>query len=298
MKKLILILSFICSCECFGQLPNIKFGTNELIESAVGEGVYIVRTNYALKEKKTGKLFGLGGKHYYGYFVTVGYALPEGFVCDPIALAPWLNDKAYDKYRDNGDYEPVLLDSLYVSQAVAKSTLQTFAISKTQRMPDSPWVLLSTQPANTKGFQTNAMEQDGTNGWIVWLSASSDANLGTDSQLVLTSTNKQIAIADSTKTAIEAPLLTKGLLGGLYVLPEVIGVGEIRLNLRGVLAKEDDLWFIYPIRTNWRQAKAKEHEVSSPQIEESPGTEDLTPINGKPSTGKKKRAKSKENNES
>lgn len=298
MKKIILILTFICCCECYGQLPNIKFGANEIIESAVGEGVCIVRTNYALKEKKTGKLFGVGGKHYYGSFVTIGYALPEGFVCDQSILTPWLKDKTYDKYRDNGDYEPVLNDSLYVSQAVGKSTLQTFAISKTQRLPDSPWVLLSTQPANAKGFKTNAVEQDEANGWIVWLSASSDANLGTDSQLFLTSTNKQIDIADSTKTAIEAPLLTKGLLGGLYVLPEVTGVGEIRLNLRGLLAKEDDQWFIYPIRMNWQQAKDKENEVSSPQIEEAPSTEELTPINGKPSTGKKKRTKSKDKNES
>lgn len=293
MKKIILILTFMCFCKCYGQLPNIKFGINELIESAVGEGVCIVRTNYALKEKKTGKLYGLGGKHYYGSFVSIGYMIPGGFVCDQLSLTPWLEDKTYDKYRSNGDYEPVLIDSLYVRQATDKGTLQSFAISKTQKISDSPWTLLSIQTSNANGFQTNAVEHDGTNGWIVWLSAPSEANLGTDSQLVMTSTNKRIDISDSIeKVEIEAPLLTQWLLGGLYVVPEVIGVGEIRLNLRGLLSKEEAHWFIYPIWTSWQQAN--ENEISCPQIEETPNKEELTPIGGKPNLGKKKRTKSKD----
>jgi hypothetical protein len=296
MKKLIIIfLSIICVCDCFGQLPNIKFGTNELIESAISDGIYIVRTYYVLKDKKTGNLFGRGGKQYFGSYIAIGYALPDGFVCNEDATAPWLKDKAYDKYRNNENYEPILIDSLYIKPAFNKGDFRSLPLGNSLKLPSTPWIQISTQLSNVDVFHIDTIGYGDLTGWIVWLESSTDTILGQNSQLSMSSANKRLDITDTIKTKIESPIYLKGFVSGLFVIPKITGVGEISLCLKGLLTKEEDSWFIYPIRANWPQAIVKENEKTPSRINNEPDTEELTPVDDKPTPGKRKRIKSKKN---
>lgn len=290
MKKIVftLALVFIVLHECLGQIANIKFGTNELIESAISDGIYVIRTNYVLKDKKTGNLYGKGGLPYYGSYFSIGYALSSGFLCDEFVVTPWLQDQAYDKYKNDGNYEPVLIDSLYIKKAIGDDGFRVLPLNNVMSgIPDTPWTLLCNQMDNAEVYQVSVKKSGNLSGWIVWLSSDMTV-IEPKTQLSLISTRKAIDV-DSVKTEIEAPGLATGIVGGLFVVPEIIGVGNVLLSIKGVLKKEGIHWYMYPVSEEWKQVDDK-GKVENPVNEEiSSDPDNLTPI--QPAKDRKKKPK-------
>jgi len=262
-----------------------------LIESSVADGIYIVRTNYVLKEKSTGNLYGRGGEQFYGSYYTIGYKLPTGIVCDRHAQTPWVRDQEYDKYRNNEKYEPVLTDSFSITGIMNEKKVQSLPTTQFRIISNTDIGLFSSLFSNDEFFSVNAKDLGEQTGWIVWLSSTTNDFHAKGAKLNLTSSNKLLNITDSTKIKIETPVYSERIVGGIFIIPEFVGVGKIRLNLRGLIMKEEEQWFLYPANKNWKLCNNSRIDVSPAEVTNQVDIEELTPIKEKTTSKKKKKSK-------
>lgn len=280
MKRIIIssIAAFLFSFNSEAQipLPNFKSGANTLIESAVKDGIYVVNTSYFLKDKKTGQSYGRGGLKYYGTCSTLGYALPYGILCDENIFTPWEDDNAFDRYRNNENYEPVLSDSVYITNLAGEEVCRIPTTNAVSHVPDTKWIFFIETLDSLKRFHVNDVKTGKLSGWMIWI-CSDDEATDSSKKYSLQSNYKDIEL-DGIPVNVDSPFLSKGLAGGFFVIPEIEGVGDIRLNIRGVLKKDSLQWHLDPINSSWITNKEDRELEEENQALEPDNQDELTPI--------------------
>ena len=246
-KSFLAILLFFSFNDTFSQLPTFKFQTNELVETSISQGLYMVRTQYQLKEVSTGKLYGRGGRQWFGRNFTIGFALPGGLVCSEVAFAPWTTDKNYDKYRGNDNYEPVLTDSISLRPLDSEGLFSNYPISISTRTEESSCQRLSITYPDTLTFSMDMRSGEEMNGWVVWVMDKENGKQDTPA-IALTSYETSVNIPETERCTIDAPLRTETILGGCFVTAETKGVGIINLKLSGIIYKDGNEWLLYPVK--------------------------------------------------
>lgn len=262
MKRLSLVLSFILmfGLSCRGQLILGKLGTDLLVEDALKGGFIIVHTQYQLKAKASGNLYGRGGRDYYGETYSLGYLFPQGCIVPYSTLNPWENDPYFEKYRGNDSYQPVLTDTATYISCGKDATLQSFVMSNITAISDSAFFIVPTEPDEGKALPVTQEEGELT-GWFLWCMIPKGQNLGTDSALSYTSIYRKINTTDPTTLYVDAPIREENPLGGIFVVPHVDSVGKISLLTKGILQKTDDgSWYLYFCSKEPNQSAGKHEE--------------------------------------
>lgn len=295
MKRILfLLIVIIFTTKACGQINFGKLGTDVLVDNSIKIGVTIIKSDYLLRNKKNGGLYGRGGKDFYGSVCYVGINMPTGILAFTDARTPWLTDSDFDKYRNNDSYEPVL-KSIYVLTKNESDSVITKELSIDKEIVcnnDSTFFLFEDLNIDNKfDLQSDSYIKDS---WIIWFSINKNQKLnGFDNLDFNTVYQKQEENING--KYIKTPFGTNTLLGGIVLTPQIVGVGKIALQLVGLLKKDTDNWKIIALPSEFIK-KSKNIPLESapkPTFDNSTGNDDeLTPIKTK-STNK---AKSKKNN--
>lgn len=290
MKKkviLLLLISLVCiTGKC--QIVLGKLGTEALVEDAVKEGFVLVGTQYQLKEKATGNLYGRGGRNYYGELYSLGYLFPCGCILAKESLRPWDKDPAFEKYRKNEKYIPVLMDTITLKTANRGASHINCLIRGISNVPNTRLSNVSLELSGHSGFPLN-QELGQLSGWFVWCMIPKDGQIGRETEFSFTSLYRTIEIKDTMSIPVEAPKNGEKLLGGIFVVPKVDSLGKITLYTKGILCKiSNDKWGLRIYNEEWDRCEATVKEGSAETTKPTDEGE-LNLV----TSGKKNKAKSK-----
>lgn len=278
-----LLISFQGVAQTLVQSPE-----QQLVESAVKSGLFIVKQNYCLKKVENGTLYGRGGKNEFGTTYSVGVKLPGAWYLTDMAVHPWKYDSHYEPYKGNEKYLPVNEPSLYWLGA------DTTDYRSIELNPDSVKTLL---PETLYQYVDKELPEDGfakgnakgeKSGWVIWLTVDKDADLSTRPEIIYNISRQKITVEKGKNASIAVPLIKAKILGGIFVIPEDTGVGKLIFKLAGVMTKDKDSWaVVFPFN----------HEGAA-QVEEAgahdePVKDELTPISSKERKDTDKKAKGK-----
>jgi hypothetical protein len=273
MKKLIFIFIISISLQqVYSQIQSIDFplksANQQLIEDAVGEGLFIVHTSYRLKDKKGKKpqFYGWENQPYFGETLSLGVKTRTGFILDARAVTPWLSDARFDAYRDDNSYEPVVFESRFTSISDTASSLLN--VSKTEPVAGGNLYLSSDTVFRHRGFPVD--NADGLKqGWLVWLVAPDSSDINDN---ILVYRNETEFRKGHTVYPVKTP--SRPVLGGLFIVPRIEDIGQITFYLCGIAVDNDGQWQI--VRTGISS------ETSQPKaVKETPTDrkkDGLTPI--------------------
>ena len=291
MKKIILvsIISLLC-ISGRSQMVFGKLGTEALVEDAVKDGFLLVGTQYQLKEKSSGNLYGRGKHDYYGESYSLGYMFPLGCVLPEESLSPWENDPDFDKYKNSEKYEPVLMDSIFIKKSGKKASGKRELVRSIFQIPNTGLSRIPLGASENTGLPVD-YEFGQVSGWFVWCMIPNGNALGKESSFSFTSFYRTIVIKDTTSVLVEAPQIGDNLLGGIFVVPKIDSVGKITLCTKGVLQKaENGRWKLRVCNIDWNTVAVpeKDETVSPAETNQDEGELNLV-ANGK----KKKKSKTK-----
>ena len=246
MKKLFAILVLLsgASGSAFAQL----FGTGifsssnqQLVEKAVQDGIVLLRQEYQLEDTLTMKRYAWDNRPEFGSAVSMCVLTENGYIVSDRALHPWEYDPRFEQYR-NTKYRPVLSKTGF--RTVADSVYRAAGRPEpqcVQPLSDKGWVHAADSLFGCKGFtfDRTAGEKDG---WLVWLASGGSGE--TDSEeLSLVIYRHKLVVEEGTESYdIPAPNSLLSMTGGIYIVPQYTGIGEITFALVGAVAGNEGKW--------------------------------------------------------
>lgn len=287
MKRLnLFIVLLLASFSCKAQLPSFKMESTALIENAVREGIYIIRTSYSLKEVASGDLYGLDGQTYFGELYSIGYALPDGWIAIGDITSPWEKDHNFDKYQNDENYIPVLSDSLQITSIVPDYNT-TFSIRANLKVDtDANFTRIKAHKAYPRPLLYKSASND-DKGWIIWCTVDEKETLKNSSEVALTATSYNLS-ADKFGFPVENTPYGRKVIGGFYIIPDIKEPGHIQFYVEGLLQPMGDRWIIVPAPTDLVKRTKSESDVNSRQVEPSNDEGKLTKVPNKKTTRKRK----------
>lgn len=294
MKKILfLFFAILTASNIFGQINFGKLGTDILVDNSIKEGVSIIESEYQLRNKKDGVLYGRGDKNAYGSVYHVGVNTPMGVITMDNILTPWLSDPDFDKYRSNESYEPVLKDVKVYSKGRSDSiSCVEFPLEKGIICnSDSSFFLLRNLNLNNNfEVQTESVVKDT---WIIWFVVENESNLQSLENLEFNA-SYQKQDQDINGIYVKTPLGKNVLLGGIVVTPHITGVGKIELKLVGLIKKKNNEWEIMSIPKDFiNYSNQQSNEPKPSDIDNTLEEEELTPVNSESKKPKKTKNKKK-----
>lgn len=286
MKKLSLIISFaVTAISLFAQLPP-EFGrykrvdtTNEkaqqdLIGSVIENGAFIFSQSYQL-EDSVGKFFGLSGNKEFGTDVSIAYKIKNGYIITNKSREPWEYNNRFAKLK--GRYNPVLFPSQYSElSSEARYDSITYEANRLVTIYPNQLYAYKSDTFFNEGFSVSHKEGM-THGYMIWFTYSTDKDLNnfTRMNVVVAKQDMEVSADRSKEYEISVPYNNEIVMGGLYVVPEITGIGTLQFVLYGVAVNNNDDWkLICPF------SKDENIFISSPVVQETNDEDDelmLTP---------------------
>jgi hypothetical protein len=252
MKKMFYIMMFsLLGLNVNAQLSpdfggfGLQLSSNQqLIEDAVKNGIFILKQSYQIKDTATTPptYYRWDDNPHMGTVYTVGIKAADGFYTCSKALSPWDYDERYKQYR-KATYLPVISETGYRSLDSAKYAAMTFAADSVVFAVDSSIIHLKTELFARKGFREDY--SPGTKaGWLVWIASDKDiAEVDTvPVTLTIYKTELQYQTGKNRYEIKEPAIAGKVIIGGLYLVPEVTGIGETAFKLAGFTLKLAEGW--------------------------------------------------------
>ena len=78
-------------------------------------------------------------------------------------------------------------------------------------------------------------------GWVVWAYTDKDADLNKTAKLSFVYIEKELNVATDGKESVLPPK-DKNILGGIFIVPSVTGVGVVKFLLCGIITEKEDKW--------------------------------------------------------
>ena len=289
MKQTLCIIALILNAFALNAQIYVKSTGQTMVENAVKPALVIVHSSFQIKDNKTGVLYGLNGKKEFGEYVSFGIMTKEGMVLNEDALFPWNYNEKFSKYRN--EYSPILSAIQYSNIGATLHDSLDIDLDKNVLTRDSSFYY----------YKYNSFDGDGLviddsigekAGWLLWITIPKDADFGMTSDPAIIVQQKNIEITRETDVVnIIAPQTNYCIRGGLFIVPCYERIGIVEFRLAGGLKGENEEWELYcPFYNLEKETKADANENGSEtEVEETPSTEELTPVDDKPAPGKRKR---------
>lgn len=267
MKKIIIFLVFFCPLQVMAQLfysPN-----QQMVESAIRNGIFILSQDYQLKDTTTNEYFGRNGQEEFGKTFSLGIKVEKGYCyLDPVQR-PWLYDNNFERYR--ASHVPQIYKTRFKEFTDSLMTeCASFNLKKSVELyPETVYYMPDPISFKGQGFHTDSTPGN-KQGWVVWVVVDKPltATTPSDSIAYLIYRKELDVKADSLKYAINVPTTTQTVIGGIFVEPVQSQIGQLTFNLIGVITPEGDKWNIL---TPFKQP------LSSPAVAEATEENELTP---------------------
>jgi len=226
MKLKIISFLILCSSVCCAQGFKInsllRSGNQQIIESAVKDGLFVMESYYQL-EDSTGQRFGLDGKAYFNEMEYAGFAI-DGFAVVPEKVfKPWKEDNSVNQYLDA--YKPVLYEVKMrnIQDSVATS-IDSLSFGDTIRLCTG-YIAMQKKEVQGLAIDTARGDKDG------WLILAVKNNNTVSMQCI----RKPVPVESNEEQVLEFPTAFSTVLGGIYVVPEVERVGSVVFKLCGIV---------------------------------------------------------------
>ncbi len=217
--------------------------SQQFVEQAVKDGMYVVRQEYQLEDTVTGQRFGRYGNEEFGSFASLVIRTSVGDFFESGIFAPWERDANYDRYRST--HKPLL--SRCVMTEIGDTVISTVELSVDRIHPvDSVFSFISQREANTRGFVTKSYNRK-TDGWIVWLSGDSTLDKTRNTlmpEFLIYKKSIDFDVDSLGTITVDMPQTPRKLWGGIFVVPECTAIGRLDFVLGGIIVKESGLWIL------------------------------------------------------
>ncbi|GHT66093.1 hypothetical protein AGMMS50239_27010 [Bacteroidia bacterium] len=273
------------------QAPGKKADLKPSIEGALKSSLFIIQQNYQLKDvtTKKGKYFGKDGKANFGTIYTFGIKTSGGFYSNTKITLPWLYDSNFEEYKRKTQYSPVISETKYKEWGAAEYLKLKFSSEQAATASDS-LVFVTNKAFNNKGLNPDVAAGK-KKGWLVWIILENKEKPDAFSFEVV-SVEQNLDASPSEITA--ASPSGKTVEGGLFLTERTTDVGQIALELSGLVFKKDSKWFVKkPVNEGQQQKSGRKGRNASKKSETTvnPSNQDgLTPAS---STGSKRSRRGK-----
>jgi hypothetical protein len=252
MKVLVSILTLLAlSVSANAQSLPKEFGkyrrtvsevsNNPLIEKIASNGVFVISQSYQL-EDSLGKFFGLAGKKEFGSDTSIGVMIKNGYLLTNRTRVPWEYDQAFKKVRRK--YIPQLFPTQYSEIAnEARYDSIYYDASKLSTVFPDEWYALRSDIFFNDGFTTGHASSE-TKGFLIWILKPStlDFIASTALNFIVNPTTLIETEDRSNIYNIPVPETQDEILGAIYLVPEITGVGRVDYILHGISIKDEYSW--------------------------------------------------------
>ena len=221
----------------------------QLIEEAVREGLFIVRQAYQLEDTaaEPPAYYGRDGKSYFGQTYSVGARLDGGYVIDARLAAPWLEDAHFEEYRNSTQYRPVISKTEY--RDITEIIYHPLAF-RAENRDSVPKGSLCQQQDSLFSAGFSLWEEEGLcRGWVVLAVGEKPLSESDSVKVSLLIYRTEVNLeADKQLYEIKAPATSLSVMGGIYVCPVAIGIGQLSFRLAGLVQQIEDKWYIMGVK--------------------------------------------------
>lgn len=222
----------------------LKSPNQQIIEKVVNSGAFIIKQSYELADSADNR-YGLAGNKAFGVDYTLAIKVKNGFVVTDRTLHPWDYNSTYDQYR--GKYTPKLFPTNF-SEVASEARFDSILLDEQTIKPLSSELLYLVKSEEFFGDGFSFGGQYGKNeGWIIWFTKKKEQKLSKCTDLSLSIVKKEQTISESNTTCcypIEPISTNEEIVGGIFVIPEVMSVGHLELRLCGMVCKIDNGWVL------------------------------------------------------
>lgn len=285
MKNIILTILITISCTANAQLIDFNFSLStdnqELIRKSLEKSLIIVNSSYQLKDTVTNEYYGRLGRDEFGHIYSIGIKVKGGYYLSDKAVRPWMYDSNFNRYKETHlpvfykIYYKELQDSILTEIEKRPEHLQT------EVYPQQFYFRKDSTLFKGEGFEPKC-QTGKADGWLVWLVA--DKPITESDSITSTSYiiyRKTLEIKEGHQEHnIDAPSTDKTIWGGIYVVPEPTGIGQITFRLSGVLVEKEGKWAVLTAVNQ----NSNECAIIN---DENEGNDTLTPIRKEETKNKK-----------
>jgi hypothetical protein len=258
-KNFLLIVCIMWTGVIAGQALNLQPGASQqLLENAVKDGLIIVHRYYQLQDVSVAPPanYGWNNQPHFGDSWSLAVKTSGGCLLSDAAVHPWTYDGKFGEYRSQTRYRPVYFKSeyrhmdtaVYLPVAIPDSVVAVSA-GRLYQVADSVF--------GNRGFVLDH-ETGAKDGWLVWLVSRVPVADNAAQPFSLVAHRSELTFTGSQSQYEVRTLSTERvILGGIYVLPQVTGVGQITVKLSGVLHKENDKWYVVKLASSAASASSE-----------------------------------------
>ncbi|MDH8701075.1 hypothetical protein M2138_000414 [Dysgonomonadaceae bacterium PH5-43] len=244
MKKIIIFA--IVSMSVFSLKSQTSFisPSQEMIEYAIKDGIYLVEQRYRLKNNEDGKYYGRNNKSEFGKVYSIAVKLNAAYCIDEMVFTPWKLDDNYTSLseKEKEQYTPVLYKSNY--RKIFHDNWNNFPLDTLNSTEIINGMYSLTDEKGEFGLQIDVAEGL-KKGWLVWVTTQDDSSKQDTIDLNLIVYRSEINITqDKGICEINQPVFPANIMGGIYIVPEVTRIGQVTFFLTGMIKNIDDKWVV------------------------------------------------------
>ncbi|MDR1683790.1 MAG: hypothetical protein LBS25_10470 [Candidatus Symbiothrix sp.] len=224
--------------------------SNQLIEDAVKNSFVVIHQRYQLQDS-AGAFYGADGKDYFGESYSLAVKTQEGYLIDNSALYPWKTDSRFEPYNGSEEYKPVLSESKYRqwNDSVYTDQFAAFKTNEAEIILENASYFMPGSQFGNEGLSVKELA-DKNEGWLVCVVAGQALLSDSVAKLSLVVYRWEMK-TEADKSVYEInPKVPSGktVVGGIYVLPEVTGIGVLSFRLLATLhSASGEKWQLLPV---------------------------------------------------
>ncbi len=247
MKRILTMSLFLfISLFVAGQpsLFHTASANQQLIEEFVGNGLFLLRQDYQIKDTATGKYYGRGGD-VFGSIYALGIKLQGGYCLSDRGVRPWEYDEHFNDYRKG--YIPVMYKTYRRELTdTAMTGCPQWGDKRMRELLLGKFSYVADSLFGGDGFETD-LTAGRKKGWLVWVvSKKAIAEAAPQTSVSYAIYRKELDIRDGAgEYVIDAPSVDQKVWGGIYVVPVQTAVGQITFRLVGVVDRWGDQWIVF-----------------------------------------------------
>ena len=267
MKKIIYLFLTLSVCAGAQAQVFVKSSAQQMVEEAVGAGLYVLRQEYRLEDPSTGKKYTWNNSPEFGHSISFCVIAENGYIVSDQAVKPWEYDSKYENYRDK--YIPVFTKS-YGKSCFSGSDFSELPLLNPQecRPLGEDYVFVDDATLGLRGFLMDSASGD-KDGWLIWL-LSDNTEVPEDGELSLLSYRHEMTLSENASVyEIRDCSTDQYVFGGIYVTPSYPEIGKVEYKIIGVVVKVGEKW-------NLLRCSGADNQVSDPSGPGTAGPEQLT----------------------
>lgn len=222
----------------------LKSPNQQIIEKIVNSGAFIIKQSYELADSADNR-YGLAGNKAFGVDYTLAIKVKNGFLITNRTVHPWDYNSTYDQYR--GRYTPKMFPTNF-SEVANVAKYDSIRLEENSLKSLSSDLLYLTESEQFFGDGFSFGGQIGKNeGWVIWFTKKKEQELDKCTDLSLSIIKKEQTISETNSIycyPIEPLSTNEEIVGGIFVIPEVMSVGHLELKLCGMICKIANGWVL------------------------------------------------------